>query len=167
MPNLVKRRPQKFFYRLRDNRMTSLLLTLCLSVISHADSLILLSGENPELNKVPQTILTSLQESGAALSGESNLRSLEVSSLQCKQDSAGAADCSFAIAGKEERQAVKDEVALLSALRSLSASKSGLAVESCGKDGICEYKLASVTCMVNERLAEEEAGKYGCGLVTL
>src|SRR6218665_103417 len=126
--------------------MTSLLLTLCLSVISHADSLILLSGENPELNKVPQTIIHSLQESGAALSGESNLRSLEVSSLRCKQDSSGSADCSFAVPGKEERQEVKDEVALLSALRSLNGSKGGLALESCGKDGVCEYKLASVTC---------------------
>jgi hypothetical protein len=147
--------------------MTSLLLTLCLSVISHADSLILLSGENQELNKVPQTILTSLHESGATLAGESNLRSLEVSSLQCKQDVAGAADCSFTVAGNEERQPVKDEVSLLTALRSLHASKSGLSVESCGKDGVCEYKLASVTCMVNERLGDEEAGKYGCGLVTL
>lgn len=147
--------------------MTSLLLTLCLSVISHADSLILLSGESPELKQVPQTIIQSLQESGAALSGEGNLRSLEVSSLQCKQDNGGAVDCSFAIAGKEDRQPVRDEVALLSALRTLNASKAGLAVEKCGKDGICEYKLASVTCMVNDRLSDEDAGKYGCGLVTL
>jgi hypothetical protein len=76
-------------------------------------------------------------------------------------------DCSFAISGKEERQPVRDEVALLSALRTLHSSKAGLAVEKCGKDGVCEYKLASVTCMVNERLGDEEAGKYGCGLVTL
>lgn len=147
--------------------MTSLLLTLCLSVISHADSLILLSGEVPELNQVPQTIITSLQDSGAALTGESNMRSVEVSSLHCKQDSAGSVDCSFALAGKEERQPVRDEVAMLEALRTLNKSKAGLAVESCAKDGGCEYKLASVTCMVNTRLADEETGKYGCGLTTL
>lgn len=147
--------------------MTSLLLTLCLSVISYADSLIFLSGEIPELNQVPQTVIHSLQDSGAQLEGEDNFRSLEISSLQCKQDASGAAECSFAVKGKEGRQTVRNEAGLIEALRSLNKSKAGLAVESCAKDGLCEYKLSSVTCMVNERLSEEDVGKYGCGFVSL
>jgi len=147
--------------------MTALILTLCLSAFSHADSLILLSGESQELNQVPQAILTTLQDSGAALSGEENMRSLEVVSLQCKQDPAGAADCSFALSGKGERRPVKDEASLIQALRELNDSDTGLAVGSCAQDGSCEFKLSSVTCMVNTRLNDDVAGKYGCGLVTL
>jgi hypothetical protein len=147
--------------------MIGLILTLCISTFSHADSLILLSGDSQELNQVPQTILTTLQESGADLSGEENMRSLEVVSLQCKQDPAGVADCSFALKDKEERQPVKDEASLIRALRELNNSDTGLAVGSCTKDGSCEFKLSAVTCMVNMRLADEVAGKYGCGLVTL
>lgn len=161
---LIKR--SQFFHRLRDNRMTSLLLTLCLSVISHADSLIFLSGEIPDLKQVPQTVIHTLQDSGAQLEGENNFRSLEISSLQCKQDATGAAECSFAVKGKQERQVVRNEAGLIEALRSLNKSQSGLNVEACSKDGLCEYKLASVTCMVNERLSEDEDGKYGCGFVS-
>jgi hypothetical protein len=147
--------------------MITLLLALCFSAFSQADSLILLSGEVQELNQVPQAILTSLQDSGAVLSDEENMRSLEVVSLRCKQDPAGNADCSFALKGAKERQAVKDETGLIWALRELNGSEAGLAVGSCAKDGSCEFEIASITCMMNARLTEAEAGKYGCGLVTL